>query len=91
MRGHWPARKSGTSPMSSKPIALTDDQMDHVLRIAEPLDPQLRSAFLGALAHALQSEPIVGDGLLYRLARELRRQFWSPPDLSKGNDVSKYR
>jgi hypothetical protein len=53
-------------------LALTDDQLTHVTRLAEPLAPADRSAFLAALANMLRSEPQpVGDGAVHRAAKQL--------------------
>jgi hypothetical protein len=55
-----------------KPINLSDEQLSHVTRLAEPLAPHDRSAFLAALAQLLRHEPQpLGDGVVFRSAREL--------------------
>ena len=62
------------------PVSLSDDQLGFVMRICEPMLPADRSAFLQALAELLQTEPQpVGDGNLYKLARDLRSRYWRPP------------
>jgi hypothetical protein len=53
-------------------LALTDDQLTHVTRLAEPLAPPDRSTFLAALAQLLRHEPRpVGDGAVHRAAKQL--------------------
>jgi hypothetical protein len=56
-----------------EPVSLSDDQLSHVTRLAEPLAPHDRSAFLAALANLLRQELTqpVGDGVLHRHARAL--------------------
>jgi hypothetical protein len=54
-----------------KPV-ISDEQLSHVLLLAEPLIPPDRSAFLCALAQLLrvESKPL-GDGVVFRSARAL--------------------
>ena len=49
-------------------LRLTDDQMTHVFRAADPLHPTDRSAFLADVAAALNGHEI-GDGLVGRVGR----------------------
>jgi hypothetical protein len=64
--------------MSSRPLALTDEQLDLLHRMAWPLAPADRSPFLEAVAEALQGQTI-GDGVVHRVAVEAQRRFWTPP------------
>ena len=66
----------------SNPLALTDAQLSAVYRACKPLLPPDRDAFLCALAHALRSEPEIGDGAVFRACRELQKQFFRPPTIS---------
>jgi hypothetical protein len=70
------------------PLALTDAQLDCIHRAAWPLAPADRSPFLEAVVQALQAEPTVGDGVLYRVAVECQRRFWTPP---LDSHLGKYR
>jgi hypothetical protein len=71
-------------------LALTDQQLDLVHRLAWPLSPPDRSRFLEALAQALQDQEL-GDGVVYRIAIQTQRRFWSPPELGRGPaGVGKY-
>jgi hypothetical protein len=63
-------------------VSLTDDQLGFVLQITAPLDPVDRVAFLEALAVRLRDEPELGDGLVFRCARELLPRFFRPPVMS---------
>jgi hypothetical protein len=65
--------------MPTMPISLTDIQLDAVLRAAAPLLPQDRSPFLEALAHALQGQPLLGDGVIHRTIAETQKRFFTPP------------
>jgi len=60
-------------------LALTDRQLDLIHRLAAPLAPEQRAAFLEAVATALRWEPALGDGTVYRVALEQQRRFWTPP------------
>ena len=61
-----------------KPLALTDSQMIQVLRAAIPLPPDERGAFLQQVAAELQDQPI-GNGLVFRVVREVQQRFLEPP------------
>ena len=73
----------------SQPLALTDNQLDTVLRLAKPLHPACRDAFLRILAHELRDRRDVGDGELHRIASETIKanRLFDPPDFGAG----KYR
>jgi hypothetical protein len=57
------------------PLSLSDAEYDAVQAAAAPIYPLQRSAFLQALAKELELHPIVGPGLVHRLAAELQRRF----------------
>jgi hypothetical protein len=69
----------------SRPIALTDDQMSALLAAAHPLPADSRSAFLEQCARELAHVPMVGDGALHRIIMAVQRQYFDPPDLSRGH------
>ena len=50
----------------SQPLRLSDSQMDAVMRAAQPLAPNVRVAFLEALAQVLAAQPEIGDGSVHR-------------------------
>jgi hypothetical protein len=54
------------------------------------LPPDLRSPFLAAVAHALRGVPI-GDGSVHRIVREVQREFFRAPDLSRGQSMPRSR
>jgi hypothetical protein len=73
------------------PLALTDEQLDAIHRAAWPLAPHDRASFLEAVAIELAREPTIGDGVVYRVAMQVQRRFWAPPDLGRTSGTSKYR
>jgi hypothetical protein len=77
--------------MPTTPIALTDEQMDSVLRAATPLLPCDRTPFLEALAHTLQAQPLIGDGTVHRAIAETQKRFFTPPREHGNNTAPKHR
>jgi hypothetical protein len=75
------------------PVRLTDDQLTELMRLAQPLQPQCRDAFLRILAHELEGRAAVGDGELHRVAREIIKtnSLFDPPDTIESGRTSKYR
>jgi hypothetical protein len=61
------------------PIALTDSEMDIVMRAAQPLAVNDRDPFLQAVAERLSSLLHLGDGLVFQICREVQREHWEPP------------
>jgi hypothetical protein len=49
-----------------------------------------RGRFLEAVATALQQEQAIGDGVVYRVAMQVQRRFWTPP-INEGHHAGKYR
>jgi hypothetical protein len=60
-------------PHEPKPISLSDDAMDQIMRLTAPLAPPDRVALVNSLAALLKSEPVQppGDGIVYRHVRAL--------------------
>jgi hypothetical protein len=56
----------------------TDDQLNAVMRAAEPLAPDTRGAFLQAAAAALAGQEL-GDGVVYRVIAQVQRKYYDPP------------
>jgi hypothetical protein len=73
----------------TKPLALSDAQMNMLYRLSTPLVPADRTAFLTDVATQLAQTPedLRGDGLVARIAIECQRRYWSPPIQPNG----KYR
>jgi hypothetical protein len=72
------------------PISLSDDQLTQIMQCAEPLAPPDRSAFLEAVAVALRSHPVVGDGIVGRVVRQVQATFQRGVDTVSGTGVNKY-
>jgi hypothetical protein len=65
------------------PIKLSDDELSAVMAAARPLDVRVRDAFLQQVADELARCDVVGPGNVARICREVQRQFFDPPDLSR--------
>jgi hypothetical protein len=63
-------------------IAFSDEQLDAIMRAAQPLAPPDRERFVEAVRAALQGREI-GDGTVYLAIREAQRQFFAPPVLDQ--------
>ena len=55
-------------------IALTDEQLEIIYRVAGPLHPADRGAYLQVVAELLNGHEI-GDGVVARAAKEAQRRF----------------
>jgi hypothetical protein len=73
-----------------KPLALSDSQLDAILRAAGPLPPDLRAPFLEDVARALAGREL-GDGIVARTCAEVQKRYWKAPDLSRANGTSRWR
>jgi DNA-directed RNA polymerase specialized sigma24 family protein len=71
--------------MLSRPLGLTDAQIDIIQRAAKPLPPRDRSAFLQTIAELLSGQEL-GDGVVARAAAAAQRRHRDPPDLSDAAD-----
>ena len=65
-----------------KPIAFSDEQLDAIMRAAQPLAPADRERFVEAVIATLQGREI-GDGTGYLAIREAQRKFFAPPVLGQ--------
>jgi hypothetical protein len=68
------------------PLSLSDDELSAVRRAAAPVHPQQRDAFLKALASELEQHPVVGPGLVHRLAADVQRRYVIAPE--RGTSVA---
>jgi hypothetical protein len=72
----------------TRPIGITDSQLQMIMRACEPLLPADRDPFLRALARALGGGPQpLGDGAVYRAVKLLQRQYWRPPAVDAGHEA----
>lgn len=63
------------------PLALSDHELDIVMRAAAPLPRARRNEFLQAIAEALKDCREPGPGVIFRTCREQLRKFYDPPIL----------
>jgi hypothetical protein len=63
-------------------ITLSDDELDAVMRAAQPLRASDRDQFLRALAFELEKHTDIGPGLVHRVIRDLQKRYFDPPTLS---------
>jgi hypothetical protein len=52
-------------------VRFTDDQLTEIFKLTRPLSVGCRDEFLQRLAQALQGREDVGDGELFRIARDI--------------------
>jgi hypothetical protein len=71
--------------MPAPPLALSDSEIATIMQLARPLLPAQRVAFLEMLAARLNGQRELGDGAIYRLCRELQRQYFRPPQFDSDN------
>jgi hypothetical protein len=81
-----PEARHGIRRMSSSPIALSDTQLDAIIRACAPLQPDVRNAFLLDLAALLQGQELLGDGTIGRLIRELQKKHFDPPQFDERSE-----
>jgi hypothetical protein len=73
------------------PLRLTDDQLEIIMRAAEPLHHIDRGPFLEAVAERLRGVRVLGDGVVARVVRETQPQFWRAPEVEQRTRYGKYR
>jgi hypothetical protein len=83
------ARGFSNGSLSVTPIKLNDDELAVVMSAARPLPVACRDHFLQEVASALQGYDEIGPGIVHRVIAQVQREFFDPPDLSRGNDASK--
>ena len=57
------------------PLSLNDDEYNAVQAAAAPIHPLQRDIFLKALEVELKRHPVVGPGLVHRMAAQLQKTF----------------
>jgi hypothetical protein len=65
------------------PLSLSNDEKEVLFTLAEPLDHRRRGEFLATVAAELEACPQPGPGLVHRVAAQVQRRFWDPPDLGE--------
>jgi hypothetical protein len=76
--------------MTSRPLRLTDAELDAVFAAARPLPTAARDAFLQEVARLLRGCDMVGPGTVHRVCVEAQRQFFDPPTLDETRGVSRW-
>lgn len=68
------------------PLALSDEQLTCIMRLAAPLPPVDRAQFLTEVAAKLAECPqeLRGDGTVARIGAEIQKRYWRPPSFSAG-------
>jgi hypothetical protein len=61
------------------PLALTDSELDILIRLAAPLCAGGRPAFLEDVARQLVGLPELGDGAVAWICTQCQRRYWQPP------------
>jgi hypothetical protein len=69
--------------------SLSDEELDIVFNLARPLERELRDAFLRAVATELERYEPIGPGIVFRVGKQLQRDFFRPP-LTHDGFNSKY-
>jgi hypothetical protein len=65
------------------PIKLSDSEIATVMSAARVLPVADRDAFLQHVAAVLAVQPVVGDGIVSRVCREVQQRFWRAPELDE--------
>ena len=68
------------------PLALSDSELDIIMDAAGPLSPADRQSFLEHVASVLTAQPMLGDGVVSRVCREIFKQHWKAPELERNYD-----
>jgi hypothetical protein len=72
----------------ARPLALTDSELDAVMRAARVLQPYQRDSFLKDIATELASLPVLGPGVVHRAIVAVQKKYFDAPDLRAS--VGKY-
>ena len=74
------------------PLSLTTEEKDLLLELAAPIDQKQRAAFLAAVAAELETSGpagAVGIGSVHRVARNVQRRFFDPPQLPNAGKMAR--
>jgi hypothetical protein len=72
------------------PLELNDSEMSMLLTLSAPIDQRLRPQFLQEVATELEAKRQageIGEGSVHRLARQIQRKYWDPPQLPNASPV----
>jgi hypothetical protein len=74
------------------PFSFSDSELGTLMSLATPIHPSRRGEYLEAVALMLAQYPERGDGLAFRIGRELQPRFMhAPPRLNGGVARSRRR
>lgn len=68
--------------MSTALSSLSSDELSIIHSAARPLQPQAVEPFLATVAERLHDYREIGPGVIFRVAREVQREFFDPPKLN---------
>jgi hypothetical protein len=80
MRKRTEPRITGLWFVGRSALALTDEQLDQIMRCAAPLHPRIRRVFVELVAYALRGK-VIGDGEVWRSCATVLREsgMFDPP------------
>ena len=76
--------------MSTILPSLSPDELSILHYAARPLQPHAVEPFLAAVAERLHDCREIGPGVIFRVAREVQREFFDPPKLNGRIGAYKY-
>jgi hypothetical protein len=65
-------------------MPLHPEEQALVIALAQPIAPPRREAFVQAVEQRLGASPVIGPGAAHRIAREVQRDYFDPPDFHGG-------
>jgi hypothetical protein len=71
-------------------MMLDEDAQKTLLTLAAPLHPKQREHFFQRVASEPASLPMIGPGIVYKVAREAQKALLDPPALPASGPGSKY-
>ena len=74
------------------PLQLSDDEMSVLMDLAGPIDQHLRPQFLQEVAQEIEAKrqaDEVGEGSVHRLARQIQRRYFDPPELPNAGKMAR--
>jgi hypothetical protein len=69
------------------PLQLNDEEMTVLLDLSAPIDHRLRPDFLREVAAELEAQRQageIGEGSVHRVARQIQRRYFDPPQGLEG-------
>jgi hypothetical protein len=68
-------------------MRLNEEQQRLILTLARPLPRAMRDQFFQRVSAEIAVLPVLGDGMLYRLAAGVQRQMLDPPILDGADEL----